>query len=212
MSDKRSLMIGTLIAIAMAVVFAFGSPGRALLVTFVPGVAFAWIAFVFLSSRARPLPAAESFLPVFGLAFAVQLLHFAEEFAGGFQSKFARIYGGEAIPDAVFVAFNMSAYAVFLLSALAVIFLRLRAALVPVLFFAVYGVVGNAITHTAWTLLKGGYSPGLVTSLGYWVLGPLLLARLGLNRRELSVLIVVFAIVLLAAVLPTIDMAVLRAG
>lgn len=79
-------------------------------------------------------------------------------------------------------------------------------------FFAVYGVVGNAITHTAWTLLKGGYFPGLVTSLGYWVLGPLLLARLGLNRRELSVLIVVFAIVLLAAVLPTIDMAVLRAG
>lgn len=212
MFSRRDVIAGTLLATAMVGLFTLGSPGLALIVTFVPGTIAAWLTFLHLTRTARPIPSPERILPVFGIALAIQFLHFAEEFTTGFQTQFGPLYGGSVIPDSIFVGFNMAAYAVFLLASGGVAFMRQRALLIPVLFFAIYGVVGNAVSHMTWTILKGAYFPGFATSLAYWVLGPILLSRIGLERREIWILIVVFAVVLITTTVTALNFDVLRAG
>lgn len=53
---RHEFAIGTGIALIMAALFAWISPGRALLVTFVPGIAASWAMFAFLHARRHPLP------------------------------------------------------------------------------------------------------------------------------------------------------------
>lgn len=209
---KRDILGGTLVALAMVTVFAAGSPGHALLVTFVPGVAAAWAIYLYLTVRGTRLPTPRELLPIFGLTLSVQLLHFAEEFGTGFQGRFGSIYGGGAIADTLFVAFNMASYAVFVVAAGAVVFGQVRVLLVPVLFFAIYGAVGNAVAHLSWAVLAGGYFPGVVTSLPYWVLGPLLLRRVGLGWRPVAVAVAVFGALLLITTISSVNLGMLRSA
>ncbi|WBU61192.1 HXXEE domain-containing protein [Paracoccus albus] len=211
-ASNIDLGVGTGIALAMATVFTFASPGHALIVTFVPGVIVSWIIYLRLTMTGRPIPTSRQIIPVFALALAIQFLHFAEEFEADFQTQFPLVYEGEPISNIVFVAFNMGSYAVFLMSAVGVTFLSYRFLLVPMLFFAVYGVVGNAITHTLWAVIGGKYFPGLLTSVVYWALAPVLLQRFGLSRREAAVFIVALALVLIASAGLTLNTNVLRAA
>lgn len=210
--SNNDLAIAAAIAALLALLFAWLSPGIALLVTFVPGLAVAWGLMAYLKKRAWQMPAFARVIPVYLITISVQFLHFTEEFGTGFQTRFGPVYGGGAIPDWLFVLINMASYAVFLLAPLGVWVLGRRFLLLPMLFFVIYGALGNAIAHSMWGLLARGYFPGLFTAQLYWVLGPLVLHRMGMKPREITVLVAVFAIILTLTAGLTADVAALATG
>jgi hypothetical protein len=188
--------IGTGIALVMSTGFAFGSSGNSLLVTFIPGLAFSWLVFLWIYLRQIELPAADTFVPAFFSTLAIQFLHFGEEFATNFRIHFPALYGGAPYSANSFVIFNMVAYAVFTLACLLVFYSRVRFLLLPVLFFVIYGSLGNAISHTWWQIYTKAYFPGFYTALAYWLASPWLLNKLVGDKRTTAVVISAFAIVL----------------
>lgn len=174
-SRRVAIATATVMAIAMIVVFWVFSSGWSLRLTFVPGVVLAY--GLFLLTVARKPPAPERLLPLYLLALAVQMLHFAEEYVTGFYVRFPELFGGGAYTAETFVMFNMSAYFAFVIGAI----LPYKGIVAPMmipLFFITYGVIGNAITHVIFAIAAGGYFPGLYTSLLYWLLAPLLIREL----------------------------------
>ncbi|CAG7845624.1 hypothetical protein USB125703_01896 [Pseudoclavibacter triregionum] len=174
---RLDLAVAGIIGLAMVSVFAaFGGP--ALLVTFVPGVLIAWGVLAHFHASGSALPDATTTLPVFMVALAWQGIHFAEEHQAGFAAAFPALYGGAPFSLDVFTWFNMASYAVFSLSSIASLVWERSPLYLPALFFAVYGAIGNAISHLVFAVLVGGYFPGLVTALGYLVIGPVLMRRM----------------------------------
>jgi hypothetical protein len=171
-------VVGTAITLLMAAAFTRLSSGRSLLVTFVPGLTVSWLVLLWMYANHVGLPAADGFVPLFFGVLTVQFLHFAEEFATDFQTFFPTLYGGAPYSDRLFVTFNMASYAVFATCGLLVFYADAKYLLIPVLFFIVYGAIGNAISHTAWALMARTYRPGFVTAQAYWVAGPYVLYRL----------------------------------
>lgn len=208
---RRDFAIGTGIALVMAAVFVWLSPGRALLVTFIPGIFAAWALFAYLFRRQQPLPQFDDFVPWYLVTLAVQFLHFSEEFTAGFQDRFGLIYGGGELQNYIFVIINMISYFVFLIAPLAVYYLGRRFLLVPMLFFIVYGALGNAIAHTYWSIAAWGYFPGLFTAQLYWFFGPFVLRRLGLSRTQVAGFVVIWAAFLLVFAGGFLDVEALRA-
>ena len=195
--SKSDLMIGTVIALVMGIIFTSLSSGMSLIVTFVPGLVFTWLVYVWLYIKKTRLPGASEFLPMFFVALAVQFIHFAEEFTTGFYTKFPLLYSGPPYSVNLFVIFNMVAYFIFTLACILVFTRNLRFLMLPVLFYIVYGAIGNAISHTWWSLYLRSYFPGLITAQLYWVAGPLVLNKLLNKRRDTFVIITLFAIVLI---------------
>jgi len=194
--DRKDLIIGTVIALVMGTIFISLSSGMSLIVTFVPGLVFTWLTYVWLYVKKIKLPAGTDFFPIFFAALSIQFIHFAEEFTTGFYTKFALLYGGAPYSMNLFVIFNMIAYFIFTLACILVFTKNLRFLMLPVLFYIIYGAIGNAISHTWWSLYLQSYFPGLITAQLYWVAGPLALSKLLGNRRDLLAVIVLFAIVL----------------
>lgn len=172
--------MATVMAVVMIVVFWVFSSGWSLRLTFVPGVVIAYVLFLLTVTRKAPAP--ERLLPIYLLAVAVQMLHFAEEYVTGFYVRFPELFGGAAYSADAFVIFNMSAYFAFILGAI-MIYKKVRGPMMIPLFFITYGVIGNAITHVIFAIVAGGYFPGLYTSFLYWVLAPLLLRELWKGTR-----------------------------
>ncbi|GFG63017.1 hypothetical protein MKUB_05070 [Mycobacterium kubicae] len=193
---KRDVVPGTLIAVTMAVSFWLVSHGTSLKVTFVPGVIATWLLFVWCFQRRVQLPTVNKFLPAFCCVMAVQFVHFAEEFATDFRTDFAELYGGAPYSNDAFVSVNMGAYAVMTVACVIALMTRLRFVVVPAMFFIVYGAIGNAIAHTWWSIMLGGYFPGLITAQLYWIGGPYLLYKLVGDRRLTAIAVIGFAIVL----------------
>ena len=188
--------INSAIALLMAIGFTRISSGRSLIVTFVPGVAISWLVLSWMYVQHVDLPAAAHFVPYFFAALVVQFLHFAEEFRTDFKTFFPTLYGGKAYSDNLFVTFNMAAYALFTTCALLVFYLDARYLLMPAMFFIVYGAIGNAISHTVWSVVARAYRPGLITAQAYWIVGPFVLSLL-IGGVATAVTCVVFAVVLL---------------
>lgn len=178
--NKHLIIIATLMALAMITVFWLFSSGWSLRLTFIPGVVLAY-ALLLLTVR-RKAPDSTSLLPLYLLALAVQMLHFAEEYVTGFYSKFPELFGGAAYSVDTFVVFNMSAYFLFVLGAI-MLYRKVREPMMIPLFFIAYGVIGNALSHLVFAIIAGGYFPGLYTSLIYWVLAPLLVRALWRGTR-----------------------------
>ena len=166
---------GTGLTVGLAVAFICFSPGWSLIATFVPGLIFAYVTFVLVAKRGLGTTAWQEIAPIFFMALSLQLLHFAEEYATGFATRFPPAFGGQPFSRTTFVSFNMAAYAVFVLSALASLRYGARTPLLPLLFFVVYGTWGNAVSHLTWCVITGGYFPGAGTASLYLILGPLLL-------------------------------------
>jgi len=99
----------------------------------------------------------------------------------------------------MFVGFNMIAYALFTFAAVAVFVKGVSALLMPVIFFVVYGAMGNAISHAFWCINQGGYFPGFWTSLIYWILGPVLIYQWLRNVKQTAVFVCCFIAVLVAS-------------
>ena len=195
--SKTDLIIGTVIALVMATAFTLLSSGLSLIVTFVPGILVTWLTYVWLYIDQRRLPSGAAFLPMFFAALAVQFIHFAEEFTTGFRSSFPLLYGGTPYSADLFVAFNMAAYFIFTVTCILVFTKGFRFLLIPSLFFIIYGAIGNAVSHTWWSLYLQAYFPGLVTAQIYWLVGPFLLYKL-VGRLKVALLItVLFALVLI---------------
>ncbi len=193
------MMRGDIIAAAMLVVFITRSPGLALIVTFVPGVSFAFGLLLWIYHSQVELPDQGELSSIYFAALAVQLIHFAEEYAGDFAAKFPELYGGDPIVLKTFVTFNMVMYAIFLLSGLAYVSAGSRLLLLPMTFFVVYGVLGNAISHTVWLFIAGGYFPGAITASVYWIVSPVILRQFLRSRR----LVVWFIVGVVSYVVPT---------
>lgn len=162
------------IAAGAIVIFFLVHPAQKLF--FAPAMVVAFVCYLLTSYRR--MPKAERVLPVYLVALAAQLLHFTEEYVYDFHLRVAEIAPWMPPFDAdVFVAFNMIAYCLFLLAGLG-LYTGVKFPMVVVWFFAVAGVLGNAVLHPLLALRAGAYFPGLFTSFAYWVIGPVLLARL----------------------------------
>lgn len=112
---------------------------------------------------------------VFSLAILIFVAHVAEEYLGGLPRELPALFGRAAWSDERYLVFNGIWLLVFLTSAVA---LRPRRPLpvLPVLFFAVAGGVGNGLLHFGLALQRGKYFPGFWTALpcfamGLWLLG-----------------------------------------
>ncbi|WGH76787.1 hypothetical protein P8625_06470 [Tenacibaculum tangerinum] len=194
---KQDFLIGTIIAFALLIAFTLGSSGMSLIATFVPGLIFSWSLFAFLYFKKIDLPDFNIFLPVYLLTLGWQFIHFSEEFTTNFKELFPIAYGGQPYTNNTFVIFNMSAYFVFIVTPILVYFKGLKFLFIPILFFTVYGAMGNAISHTWWRIYYGEYFPGFYTAQLYWVLAPILLTMIIKSRKVTGIYIIVFSIVLL---------------
>jgi hypothetical protein len=137
---------------------------------------------------------------LFFTALAIQFLHFAEEFGTDFKTLFPVLYGGAAYSNSLFVTFNMVSYAAFTLSCLLVFYKSARFLLVPVLFYVIYGAIGNAVSHTWWVVHSQAYFPGFFTAQAYWIVGPWLLYRLLGSRLHTAAAVAAFSAVLVPLV------------
>jgi hypothetical protein len=192
--NRRSFVLGSLIALALAGVVASMGSGCSLVTLQLPGLFCAWAVFAWMYVRQCELPAAGDVLPVFFSAMAMHLVLFAEEFVSDFPAGYSRLYGGATCGKEVFVATTMISAALFTLTGLAVYLRSATFLLVPVLFFAINAVYGSAFAQTWWSFEVGGYFPGLIASLPNWLLGPLLIAILLQNFRATATVMVGLAI------------------
>jgi len=195
--SRQDLRIGTVIALAMAGVFVW-TGGQALLSTFVPGLLVTWAIFFWMHLGQVALPESRALYPLYFGVLAWQFLHFSEEFMTGFRERFPAFFGTEPFSTELFVGINMVSYFVFTIAFIAVLAGGRRFLLVPMLFFIVYGAIGNAISHTYWVILEGGYFPGFFTAQAYWVIGVLLLARLVNSWRVAATATSAFAVLLVS--------------
>jgi hypothetical protein len=147
-----------------------------------------------------PVPSGSSLYPLYFGALAWQFVHFTEEFVTGFRNAFFPLYGHAVVSNDLFVGINMFSYFMFAVGFILAFRFKLRFLLLPAAFFIIYGVIGNAISHVWWVILAGGYFPGFLTALVYWVIGPLLLAAFVGSARRAAIAIVCFAVVLLPAI------------
>lgn len=177
MNEKQvQLVVPGLIAALLISGFIVFSSGRSLIVTFVPAMIISYITYYFTSYRKMPDP--KRVVPLYFLTLGVQLLHFAEEFVGGFYERFPRLIDGSpGYSQDLFVVFNMWAYFVFIIGGLA-IYQQKKIPMIIAWFFVIMGAIGNAIVHLIFCFIEGGYFPGFYTSLVYWVLGPILFWRM----------------------------------
>lgn len=187
---KSDFVIGSFISVGLLVVFSYGSSGMSLIATFVPALVLVWLLFAFLYFKKIELPGYNLFLPLYFLTLGWQFIHFTEEFLTDFKEVFPLTYGGQPYPANTFVAFNMFSYFVFIVSPVLVYFKGLKFLFIPVLFFVVYGAMGNAIAHSWWSIYFGHYFSGLYTSLLYWILGSVLLKMI-LKSKKLSLIYII---------------------
>ncbi|MCP1198990.1 hypothetical protein [Notoacmeibacter sp. MSK16QG-6] len=199
----RDLIFGAAITIVMATFFVwFG--GLPLLGTFVPGLIFAW-GLLWKMKQQKSLPDGPGLYPLYFGALAWQFIHFTEEYLTGFRTRFPELFGSAAYSAEFFVEINMISYSVFVLAFILAFEAKKRFLLIPVLFFTVYGAIGNAIAHTYWVFTTGDYFPGFLTAQLYWLLGPLLLARLIGSVRLAIQTTIGFAVVLMGSLALTMN-------
>jgi len=92
----------------------------------------------------------------------------------------------------------MVSYFVFAVSCILVLSRNIRFLVASMLFYVVYGAIGNANAHTWWVIWLGEYSPGFFSAQLYWVLGPLALSPLVGSLRKALAFTAAFAVVLVS--------------
>ncbi len=199
--SRRDLGIALTIAAVMATLFvAIG--GKPLLVTFCIGLVGVAGVLVWFYRAGAPLPGAACY-PVYFATLAWQFVHFTEEYLTGFNTRFPELYGASPYSHQLFVIINMTSYAVFSLAAILMLTRRFGFMLTPMLFFVIYGAIGNAIAHSWWVIMTVGYFPGAFTAQLYWALGPLALWRLTGSAKATIITIAGMA----AALIPILTLA-----
>jgi hypothetical protein len=182
---SRDAILPGVMTLILVATFTYLSPGLSLIVTFVPAIILAYVCYLLTSFQ--QMPESSRVLPVYLVAFAVQFLHFAEEFSTGFYTRWpVEVFNAAPFELTTFVQINMVSYAAFALGAVA-IYRGIKGPMLIVWFFTLMGVIGNGILHPVYPLLatgEFGYFPGLYTSLIYLILGPILFFRLWEVRSD----------------------------
>lgn len=199
--ERRDLTIALTIAFIMGVIFIYLG-GKPLLVTFCVGLVGVAGVLIWFYRTKTSLPG-QAYYPIYFATLAWQFVHFTEEYLTGFNTRFPELYGATPYSHQLFVIINMTSYAVFTLAAILMLTRRLGFMLTPMLFFVIYGAIGNAIAHSWWVIMTGGYFPGAYTAQLYWVLGPWALVRLTGSKRTTLVTIICMA----AALIPILTLA-----
>jgi len=111
----------------------------------------------------------------FGAGILVFVVHFVEELVAGFPRALPALVGRPPWSDPRFLAFNGAWALVFVLAFLTLGRGGSSLPVLPVLFLAVVGGVGNGIAHVLLALQQGSYFPGLITAplclgVGVWLL------------------------------------------
>ena len=106
----------------------------------------------------------------------IQAAHFVEEFATGFHQRFPELLSLTPWSPQFFVSFNLSWLAIWSLSIWGLA-ARRKSALFPLWFLDVSSAA-NGVAHPLFSVLTGGYFPGLVTAPFAGVTGVLLMRRL----------------------------------
>ncbi len=195
--SRGDLVVASALVVLMAVAFTIAG-GKPLVVTFVVGLVGVAVLLVAIYRGRNELPLPLSYYPIFFGALAWQFIHFAEEFRTGFGEVFPPLYGGEPFSAELFVTINMVSYFVFAVSCVLVLSRNIRFLVAPMLFYVVYGAIGNAIAHTWWVIWLGEYFPGFFSAQLYWILGPLALSPLIGSLSKALVFTAGFAVVLIA--------------
>ena len=120
-------------------------------------------------------------LPLYLIALSVQFLHFLEEYHGRLYEKLPLLFDFPPIDRDAFINFNLVAYSIFILGALA-IYLKKKVFMLIPLFFILFGTLANAVLHCLLALWQGSYFPGLYTAFIYLILGPMMV-RILLQKR-----------------------------
>ncbi|RDZ33945.1 MULTISPECIES: HXXEE domain-containing protein [unclassified Haloferax] len=182
--SRDAILPGAMTVILVAA-FTYLSPGLSLITTFVPAIILAYVCYLLTSFQRMPDPS--RVLPVYLIAFAVQFLHFAEEFSTEFYSRWpVEVFNAAPFELTTFVQINMVSYAAFALGAVA-IHRGIKGPMLIVWFFTLMGVIGNGVLHPIYPILatgEFGYFPGLYTSVIYLILGPILFHRLWEVRSD----------------------------
>lgn len=176
--EAKDFGIGTVIIIVMAFLFA-SVGGKPLIVTFIPGLIVSWLVYLWMYRNKTELPEWSTFSPTYFLTIAWQFIHFTEEYLTGFYNRFPSLYGHTPYSLNLFISFNMVSYFVFVVACLLVFTRSLKFLAVPVLFFLVYGAMGNAIILLSWLLHSAGV-------LDAWPLGTLNLNRFKTHHSTLA--------------------------
>ena len=113
---------------------------------------------------------------VLGLTTAIQSVHFAEEWATGFNVRFPALLGLDPMPLPFFVSFNLAWLAVWIAS-IPAIRLGRKLAFFAAWFLALAGIL-NGVAHPILAIVSDGYFPGLITSPLIGLAGVLLWKRL----------------------------------
>lgn len=121
-------------------------------------------------------------LPLYLIALSVQFLHFLEEYHGRLYEKLPLLFDFPPIDRDAFISFNLVAYSIFILGAIAIYLKKKEFMLIP-LFFILFGTLANAVLHCLISLWQGSYFPGLYTAFIYLVLGPMMI-RILLQKKE----------------------------
>jgi hypothetical protein len=169
-------------AIAFITIYALKSQGLSTILTYGASMGVSYI--LYLLTCYQRMPAAESVLPLYLLALAVQMLHFIEEFITRFYVRFpVEIYHSAPFPVDEFVISQMVLFALLIVGAIG-IFKQWKIPMVMVWFLIVMLLIVNAVQHPIYALVVRGYFPGLYTSVAGWVLGPMLFRRVWNARRQ----------------------------
>lgn len=193
---RKDLLIATIIAIVMGLFFIYIG-GVPLIVTFIPSLIISLGLLYFMHSKQIELPSAKSFVPLFFASFAWQFLHFNEEFVTGFYKLFPMLFGSDPYSVERFVTINMISYFAFSVGCVAVFTKKLKFLVLPMLFYIIYGMIGNAITHTWWVIFHKGYFPGFFTAQVYWILGFIVLNAFTKSRKVTITIFGIFGLIVI---------------
>lgn len=127
--------------------------------------------FISLNYSEKNLPDSAKVLPIYLIALAIQLLHFAEEYVTDFDTVVPELFGLVSMPLDDLVIFNMVAYALFILGGI-VLYRRMKMFMIVPLFFIIAAVFMNTIAHIGMSIWQMNYVPGLLTVLLYIPLMP----------------------------------------
>ncbi|MDR0650886.1 MAG: HXXEE domain-containing protein [Candidatus Peribacteria bacterium] len=176
LTSIRDTIAPIFIACIAMTIWTFYSHGLSLIVTFDLGMLIAL--FMYFTFTHKSEGSYSSVVPIYFLALAVQFLHFAEEFVTGFHIRWpVEIFRATPYDTNMFLLVNMISYFFFTLAGIAM-FKKIKFPIIIAWFFIVMGVCIQAVQHTVYAMMVGGYFPGLYTSLLCYLLGPMLIIKM----------------------------------